>query len=259
MSKEKYRRIHLIYSILLSVLLAVAGICLIIACVGIYRSGSKPFSPESVAAAFSGIAVPVYLCIVLVIGGFVLDGFLPGTKAKTAPQKQYDAILARLCRKADMRYAPPHLQQQIRTMHKRRKLFKGISLGLLGICTVIFLSYGLNAKHFHPSEINTSMVKAMYWFVPCLAIPFCFGVFTVYYERASIRKEIEFVKQILASGAQNSESPAEAPAKRNPLMILRWGLLVAGIAILVYGFLAGGTKDVLTKAINICTECVGLG
>ena len=27
----------------------------------------------------------------------------------------------------------------------------------------------------------------------------------------------------------------------------------------VYGLLNGGAADVLTKAINICTECIGLG
>ncbi|MBQ8580085.1 MAG: thioredoxin [Oscillospiraceae bacterium] len=29
--------------------------------------------------------------------------------------------------------------------------------------------------------------------------------------------------------------------------------------MIAYGAAAGGTADVLTKAVNICTECVGLG
>ncbi|MBR4862977.1 MAG: thioredoxin [Oscillospiraceae bacterium] len=40
---------------------------------------------------------------------------------------------------------------------------------------------------------------------------------------------------------------------------MRYALLVVAVSILVYGYFAGGTNDVLTKAINICTECVGLG
>ncbi|MBR2311262.1 MAG: thioredoxin [Oscillospiraceae bacterium] len=35
-------------------------------------------------------------------------------------------------------------------------------------------------------------------------------------------------------------------------------LCVAVVCILV-GYFSGGTEDVLTKAVNICTECVGLG
>lgn len=260
MSNKTSKHIHLIYSIVLSILLIVAGICLMVACVGIYNAGAKPFSPEAVAAAFSGIAVPVYLCLALILGGFILDGFLPGSKKKPALQKQHKAILNRLYDKADMRYAPPHIQAEIKTMQNRRKLFKGISLGLLGLGTVIFLIYGLNSSNFHQSEINSSMVKAMQIFIPCLAVPFGYGVFTAYYERKTLVREAELVKQVLAGGGK-AEAPAQKAKKscEKTLLIARCCLLAVGVAILVYGFVSGGTKDVLTKAINICTECVGLG
>ena len=48
-------------------------------------------------------------------------------------------------------------------------------------------------------------------------------------------------------------------AHSRTLLYLRLALLCVGIGILVYGFFAGGTADVMTKAVNICTECVGLG
>ena len=35
--------------------------------------------------------------------------------------------------------------------------------------------------------------------------------------------------------------------------------LPMAVGLLLYGFFAGGTADVLTKAVNICTECIGLG
>ncbi|MBQ8794562.1 MAG: thioredoxin [Clostridia bacterium] len=38
-------------------------------------------------------------------------------------------------------------------------------------------------------------------------------------------------------------------------------LIILGIAVitLVLGAIFGGYADVLTKAVNICTECIGLG
>ena len=36
-------------------------------------------------------------------------------------------------------------------------------------------------------------------------------------------------------------------------------ILVLAVGLLILGYCTGGTADVLTKAINICTECVGLG
>ena len=56
MNDDKARRLHYIYSILLSVCIVIAGLCLILACIGIYRSGEQPFSREAVADAFSDIS-----------------------------------------------------------------------------------------------------------------------------------------------------------------------------------------------------------
>ena len=53
-------------------------------------------------------------------------------------------------------------------------------------------------------------------------------------------------------------APAEArPVKR--LAAARLILLAAGAALVVLGILNGGARDVLVKAVNICTECIGLG
>lgn len=139
------KRIHLLYSILLSVMLAVTGICLCVACVGIYLSGNQPFSREAVAAAFRYISVPVYLCIALAVGGLILDAISPAEYKKRKHTKKDDS----------------HLSEPPKSGHK--------------------------------------------------------------------------------------------------LLYLRLALLGIGIAIFAYGFLAGGTADVMTKAVNICTECVGLG
>lgn len=37
------------------------------------------------------------------------------------------------------------------------------------------------------------------------------------------------------------------------------GLLLAGAACLVYGYSRGEGAVILTKAINICLECIGIG
>jgi hypothetical protein len=221
---------------------------LIVACVGIYRSGDQPYSPAAVKAAFSTIAIPVYICLALIIGGFVLDGFFPVPKEKNIPPKQYEAMLARL-------YAKASPEQRNSSAAKKRKLHSYITLVLLVLGSAIFLSYGVNPKNFDTVEINASMIKAMYVLLPCMAVPFGYGLFTSYYAKASMKKEIE---QLKASGCTSGQI---TPVKSTDtsVMIIRYALLAVGIVILVYGFISGGTADVLTKAVNLCTECIGLG
>lgn len=243
------KRIHQIYSILLSVVTIIAGICLMVACVGIYNAGDRPYSPEAVKTAFSSIAIPVYLCLVLVIGGFILDGFFPAPKAKNIPPKQYEAMLAKLYRNATP-------EQKNSPARNNRRLHSCISLGLLIVGSGIFLSYALNGNNFDTKQVTDSMIKAMYILLPCMAVPFGYSLFTAYYAKASMRKEIEALK---AEGCTMKQEGAVENRGAKTLCTVRWAVLCVGIAILVFGFATGGTSDVLTKAVNLCTECIGLG
>lgn len=40
---------------------------------------------------------------------------------------------------------------------------------------------------------------------------------------------------------------------------IRWILLIVGIEFVIYGAYRGEVDTVLTKAVNICLECVGIG
>ena len=43
------------------------------------------------------------------------------------------------------------------------------------------------------------------------------------------------------------------------IAIARLAVLCLGILFIILGVMNGGSRDVLIKAINICTECIGLG
>ena len=147
MTKETKMRILRVYSILLGVVIVIAALCLMAGCLYIYNSGDQPYSREIVAATFSKIAIPVFLCIGMIILGFVLNFLLSPVDEK-----------------------------------KEKKV-------------------------------------------------------------ANITKEL--------SEADILE------AKR--IKVTRYCILGVAILFLVYGLATGGIADVLAKAINICTECIGLG
>jgi hypothetical protein len=69
------------------------------------------------------------------------------------------------------------------------------------------------------------------------------------------------VKEAIAQGFTTAKAKEEASpnCSKKSIQIAKYAILCLAVGILIYGFLLGGTKDVLTKAINICTECVGLG
>lgn len=260
MKKDNIIRIHRIYSMILSISIILAGICLIAGCLTIYFTGDHTYSREIVAENFSNIAFPIYVCLVLTILSFVLELMLPSSIQKAKPQKAYAQSLERLLAKKDLSKCDESLLHSINKERNRRKLHTAIRTILLCISSILFLSYALNGNNFHQSEINTSIIHAMWVLIPCLAVPFGYAVFTVYHNEKSMQHEIELLKQVpMAASNKDDNAKAASNCSEKNMNILRYSLLIIGIAIMVYGFISGGTADVLTKAINICTECIGLG
>ncbi len=55
------------------------------------------------------------------------------------------------------------------------------------------------------------------------------------------------------------EKKSHPKARKAGLILARVGIGAAAVALLAFGVYDGGMKDVLLKAINICTQCIGLG
>ena len=257
MKSASTRRIHLLYDIVISLSIIAVGICFIAQCIGIYRSGGEQiYTAEKVALAFLPIAKPVYLCLFLIFFGFILDLVWPRDKKKLKPEKNYAAQLQRLLEKRDVDSADPAVKAEILYQRKLRKQDRFLSLLLLAAGSIGFLIYGTNPANFHQTEINASMAKAVILLFCYLAVPFGFALGAAYRRKHSLQKEIELVKQLPAGELRPAAPAKSCGCKKFPV---RWVVLGLALLLLVYGFCTGGTADVLTKAINICTECVGLG
>lgn len=251
---EHKQKLLKIYGIILSCVIILAGVCLMVACVNIYRSGDEPFSRDAVAAAFYPISIPVYLCLAMVLAGFALKLLFPAAAGKPKTLKQSSATLNRLQSRADLDACHDGLKAEILTEHRCRKNQKRICALVLAACALVFLVYALDGSHFHTSEINTSMIRAMYVLLPCLAVSFATCVWFVHVRKSSLLKEIELLKQCPKKAAPEAETRKPDHTKK-----VKFALLFAAAALALFGFFSGGTADVLTKAVNICTECIGLG
>lgn len=250
-------KIHKIYSIILSIFIVLSGICLIVSCINIYKSGDEPFSREAVSDAFGPIAIPIYICLILTIIGFVMDFFYKTNEDKAKNTKSYSFILDIFYKKRDILGCDEKLAEDIKAQKSKRKKLTFIRLIVLIICSAIFLIYSLNPDNFHQSNINDSMIKAMYVLLPCLIIGFACTLYTIIAVEKSLQTEIELLKK--APLKKDNEDNIYDSTSSKLTITIRYVILVAGIALLLYGFITGGTADVLTKAINICTECIGLG
>ena len=259
MNDKTKTMLRLFYHALVTIALVVAAALLIYACVAIYRTGPNPgdapFTREVVAAAFSAIAGPVWICVGIVAVGIVLHPLLPPAPAPKADMTA--TACRRLAARTDLTACPAELVAKVRKERDARLVHRLIGLGLLLVGTLIFLWYALDMNHFDKSAITPAMTAAMWVLLPCMGIPFAYGVFSAYFSRFSYKRELALLKQ--APTEALSPAPASVPVSERWVLVARYAVLTAAVAAILIGSIGDGWADVLTKAINICTECIGLG
>lgn len=256
MTKDTLLRLHRIYSIVLSVVIVIAGLCLIAGCINIYNLGDKPFTREVVAATLSEIAFPLLLCLGMIIVSFLLALILPFNKEKITCEKPYSHLLHRLYTKKDFNLCDESLQNQILALQKNRKRHIIIRAVVIVLSSIAFLVYALNRNNYQLPDINGSIISAMWILIPCVIVSFGYALFVAIHNQKSIEKEIELFKTAPAAEGEDEEITSPSDKK---ITYARCALLAIGILCVIYGVWGDGTADVLTKAIGICTECIGLG
>lgn len=257
MNNKAIKLLRLIYGIAVSVMAVISGLLLMAACLQLYRSGGEQiYTPEKVAAAFAPIAIPIYITLALIAGSFLLSFLLPVEKKRMPMQKQYVLLLRKAYERADMSLCSPELLPQLQKEQKKRRLALILSLVSWGIGSIIFLPYACSSGNYSAElHLATDSVIAAVWrLLPCSLIPTGFSIFAAYYCRASVRRELELVKRV-----PKASEPCRCVKAECNLLYARLAVLVIALVMIVGGFVAGGTADVLAKAVAICTECVGLG
>ncbi len=268
MSWNTKNRIHLIYGILLSVVAVAAGACLIVSAYSIYQAGvatgTQPYTYATISAAFSKIAVWVYLFLALMLGGILLNIVLPLEPKRLAPEKNRLLVLQRLQAKTDLAGCSPELRQAIAKQETGRKVHTVISGCLLAIGSGLFLSYACNGDNWvnaaeDPAALTPCMVQAIFAMAICLLPVLTYILFTVFFCRRSLDRQIDLMKQASTASPLPGGKPAPVETNEKAVSIVRYAVLAVAIGFTVFGLCTGGTEDVLAKAAAICTECVGLG
>ncbi|MBR6651237.1 MAG: hypothetical protein IKL36_07510 [Clostridia bacterium] len=256
MSKNHNFTLHRIFSVILCISIIVTGICLICGCLTIYFTGDHSYSREIVAATFKDIAIPVYVCVVFTLVSVVWELISPSNQSKRVSFKDYPDIINKLSQKKE--FNDNDTVGLITREKRNRRIHIIIRTVIILITSIAFLAYALNGDNFHQSEINGSMIRAMFVLIPCLLVSFGYGIFTSYYCMKSYERELDLIKKLPASETSNISVNDNSFSSKN-LIFIRIAIAVLAIALILFGYMAGGTTDVLTKAINICTECIGLG
>ncbi|MDE7082253.1 MAG: hypothetical protein K2O89_00940 [Clostridia bacterium] len=271
----KAQRIRYFYGVCLSVFTAVLGALFISVAVGILSDGDwaqGAYSRDLVAERLFPVSIVFYIWIAAVIAGFVLSLVYP-VQEKPVKIPQEGVTLRRLNARIPEGSGEEYFNGLYKVHSEQCKRLKvyGLCAAICFACAVASAIYLLQPANFKGVSANEAMLKMMLWVLPCVIIGLISCVWLTSYQKNSQQNEITAIKRLISSFKGNpvikvdiKPNAAVAAVKKffsNKYTLLGIRLLVAVVAVtfIVLGVFNGGARDVFIKAINICTECIGLG
>ena len=272
---EKGReRLRLIWGILTSCLLVLSGILFISACYSIYKSGYSPFTRESIAEAFSEIAVFVYITLFAVVGGFVIAICFPKKEKKLSGKRTNSIVMKKLYSSVNLADLDEDTRLGIEKEEKLRRIMLTVNIVLFVLSGILPLIYLLNPNNF-PAETgkyNSEIMRGMLFYLICLSPVFIYEmIYVAIYDRSVLREIAMLRKTRVVTPFEASKNDAKCGGvlsktrdffteNSKPIVLgMRIAFVGCAIGFIVAGVINGGAADVLQKAIKICTECIGLG
>jgi len=270
MQENRKRLLTSLYRICFSVLTAVVGLLFIVQAWSIFRSAERgAYTVSRISEHFSQIVVPVILWGVALLVNIVLGWIYPDEKEKVKPYFTAEERIARL----EKRLPKDAESLRLGKMDVLGKVVGWGSLAFAAVALTVSLVY-LFDKSYSPvlpepfflemRGLSDRLVRVLLWCGGGVALVVAAVIFNDYLGRkkeTAIKREIaENAKnKIVVSPVKETEKNRSDKAARIVVWVFRGVVGTVGIVLLIWGICNGGMADVLKKAINICTQCIGLG
>ena len=174
----------------------------------------------------------------------------------------------------------------MRAEERRRRMVRGACAGICAGCAAMVARYLVNPANFTSRELEP-VIGRMHWHIaPWIFVGFACAILCECVRGRSFRREIELAaRSVKRASVENARTDSGVPRERKTYSgeeasienartgsgepcerkarpaktAARAVAFALAVGLLALGAANGGMRDVLVKAINICTECIGLG
>ncbi len=275
MYEANARRVRILYGVFLGAFSVILAAVLIVEAAVLYdtglAAGGDIYSREAVGARLLPLCGLFALWALAAVGGYLLSVLLP--YAERPVRRRDDGKTVRRLK----RRLPAEGNADFLAEKERLGRYDGLRLGIWAVCAlfavaagVICIVYLAQAANFPAKDLPKEMLGLVKNAVPWIAASFVLFAAAAALEKVLSAKRLAAVKHMLALGGNAAPAPV-SPAKARlqalvagmgaskTVLVVRIVLAAVAVACIIWGICNGGAGDVLKKAINICTECIGLG
>jgi len=252
-----------LYLIIQSVLCVLMVILLVASAISIYCEGRALRAEDPMASIYTREKVveklrpisPLFFAAV----GLTIAGWLLAVKDDNADKPVKDAESTRNLTVA--RVVQPSEAVKVERSKQKKLFWTGWALFLL--CMFPIGIYLLNGEHFPDGDLEAMIASLVMYVFPWIVLGLgCLCISSVLQEKSMQRETsaaLARVKEEKEAGIKPKPKGKVQGKNAKSKRVLQIAVAIAAMAFIVLGVYNGGAKAVFTKAVNICTECVGLG
>ena len=184
--------------------------------------------------------------------GALIAAALTGSRAPARPVRDTEYALRLIEKNAAS--APPEALREKRL----RKIIRAACAGLCLGCAAWVMIWLLDRSHFVSWDLEAVLGETLLHILPPLLLGFLGMLAGARLNEKSREREQAAWKRVPRKETFSS-APMDAVSETPQRRAARIALFAAAAVLITLGVINGGLNDVLVKAINICTECIGLG
>lgn len=274
MKEKTCKSVRLYYGYIFGAFTIVVGALFIWQVLSLYVSGTRPdfvgtpFTRERVTEALSKIALFFWLWVAGIVAGFVLWEVFPvaDKKRKICPDLQ----LARLNKRMPSS-APNGLETEFTAIGEAKRIIFALrcaAWAVFAIAAVYSLVYLCIPSNFPNKDVTHEILNMAKHIFPCIFAGLLVVCGAAVYEKYTVKKILPLAQKVTKGVKPVKKQWAEMSVRekitaffddKRVILALRVAVGVIGVAFIIWGALNGNMRAIFIKAINICTECIGLG
>ena len=257
MTNTKYGKILAIATAICVILL---GIAFIACCTHLYfTGGDNPFSRESVGRYLVILAAPSFITIALAIGGFIF-AYVNKTKDNELTKRTNLEILESFKSRFAFDSFDEETKAGVLAIKKQRDIMTIVAMAISAVCAVISLVYLFFIGDFPNDNHNQEIISALTVILPLFAVTSAIHVIRLYIVENCAKQEYDLLREsVKKNGITAMAKEIRTEKLISGVNITKCVILAVAVAFVLIGIFNGGVADVLSKAVKICTECIGLG